>query len=107
MKGSSYCYWHVPDRAEERESSSRRGGKRSQAEGLSDWTDRELKTVQDVDKLIQDLLNATIRGDIHPRLVNAATGLINLLLKAKEAGSLEERIAALEEAVMKGCKCKH
>jgi hypothetical protein len=72
---------------------------RSQAEGLDDWVDRQLNNIQDVEKLIVDLLNATIRGDIHPRAVNAASGLIGLLLKARELGSLEERIAKLEEKV--------
>ena len=73
----------------------KRGGKSSQADGLPDWTDRELATVQDVENLIQDLLNATIRGDIHPKLINAASGLIGLFLKAKELGAFEDRLASL------------
>jgi hypothetical protein len=99
MKGSIYCYWHDPDRTADRAKASRKGGTRSQAEGLDDWVDRQLNNIQDVEKLIVDLLNATIRGDIHPRAVNAASGLIGLLLKARELGSLEERIAKLEEKV--------
>lgn len=78
----------------------KRGGKRSQSEGITDWKDRELKTVQDVEELIQDLLNATIRGDAHPRLINAANGLLGLLLRAKELGSLEDRLAKLEAEII-------
>lgn len=103
LKDSNFCYQHEPSKAAERTASRSRGGKKSQAEGIPNWTDRELTTVQEVETLVQDLLNATIRGDIHPRLINAANGLLTLLLKAKELGSLEDRLAKLEaEIIMKG-----
>jgi len=93
---------HDPRNRESITDARKRGGKRSQSEGITDWNDRELNTVQDVEKLIQDLLNATIRGDVHPRLINASNGLITLLLRAKELGTLEERLGKLEAELLRG-----
>ena len=100
QRDSKFCFMHDPLNKELMNESRKRGGKRSQSEGITDWKDRELKTVQDVEELIQDLLNATIRGDAHPRLINAANGLLGLLLRAKELGSLEDRLAKLEAEII-------
>lgn len=100
QRDSEFCWMHDPRNHERVTDARKRGGKRSQSEGITDWTDRELKTVQDVENLIQDLLNATIRGDIHPRLINATNGLLTLLLKAKELGSFEDRLAKLESEII-------
>jgi len=103
LKDSEFCYQHDPLKAEERNASRSRGGKKSQSDAIPGWQDIQIKGVEDLQEAVQRVFNGVARGDVHPRTANALAGLGGLLLKLLETTDLEERIAKLEaELIIRG-----
>ena len=55
-----------------------------------------LERVQDVAELLSDTIHQVRRGELEPRVANAVGYLAGTLLKALQAGELEERMEQLE-----------
>jgi hypothetical protein len=100
-QGEPYCLWHSPDREDEATEARRLGGLRRRREkAVSGAYDFEgLDSVQSIRRLVEiaaiDLLgleNSIVRSRT---LISAAVAAAKLL----ETGELEERIAALEQAI--------
>ncbi|MBU0514806.1 MAG: hypothetical protein KJ621_08540 [Proteobacteria bacterium] len=53
----------------------------------------------DVRRYLADLINRLEAGKIEPALAGRAGYLANILLRAIEAGELEDRVKALEDAL--------
>jgi len=104
LPGSDFCFFHDPDRADERRDAQSFGGSRNRMKTLSaDAPDVKIESCQDVVRLISETINQVRRGDLDPRVANAIGYLANVLIKAAEQGDLEKRIEDLEAALkMKG-----
>jgi hypothetical protein len=50
-------------------------------------------------ELLSRTVNQTLRGEIDPKVANAVGYLSSVILRAREQGTLEERLAKLEEAL--------
>jgi hypothetical protein len=98
---SRFCFFHDPRKAKQRAAARKAGGyKKNKAAALpSDTPDRPLESLADVVSLLGETINQVRRGEIDPRVSNAVGYLTNVLIKALEQGSLEERLAALEATV--------
>jgi hypothetical protein len=99
INGSTLCYHHHPDTAEERRSNGRRGGKR----GGRGRPVAELNSLRVENASLRDRM---LKGELEPRLVavaiqsiNVDARLIDTMLKAREQEELEERMEALEKAL--------
>jgi len=100
LSGSDFCFFHDPDRADERQAARSFGGSRNRMKTLSaDVPDVKVESCQDVVKLIGETINQVRKGQLDPRAGNAIGYLANVLIKAYEQGSLEKRIEDLEAAV--------
>lgn len=98
--GSDYCFFHDPDRAEERREAQALGGSRNRMKTLAtDAPDVTVGTCEDVVRLLAKTINQVRRGEIDPRVANAVGYLANVLIRALEQGEIEARLAALEAAL--------
>ncbi len=88
------CRWHHPDLEAERGAWRERGGQnRSNAARASKRLPRELKDVQ---LALCRALAALEAGDLEPQRATAMAALGRAIVTVTEAGTLEERLAALE-----------
>ena len=102
LPGSDFCFFHDPDRADERQAARSFGGSRNRMKTLDAAApDIKIESCQDVVRLISETINQVRKGDIDPRIANAIGYLSNVLIKAAEMGDLEDRIEDLEAAVKK------
>jgi hypothetical protein len=106
LPGGEFCYFHSPERAEQRAEARRAGGRersRKAAVLPADSPDLRLKTAQDVAKALARTVNEVRKGAVDAKVANAVGYLCGMILKAIEAGELAERVAALERgAAQKG-----
>ena len=94
--GQSVCIWHDPGRAQDRAAWRRQGGHgKSSAARASKRLPRELKDVQ---LALCRALAALEAGDLEPPRATAMAALGRAIVTVTEAGTLEERLAALEAA---------
>ncbi len=100
LPGSKYCFFHDPDREEERQAGRRAGGQTGRAAALpSDTEFVDLKTPADIVGLLGDTINRVRVGAVDPRVGNCIGYLAGVAMKAMEQGDIEARLAALEAAV--------
>jgi|SRR5215213_9302690 hypothetical protein len=99
IRGSSFCYSHSPDLAEERRRNAHKGGKRGgRGRPLS-----ELSSIRDENAEIRRML---LEGELLPGVASIAVQSLNLdiravdvSMKAKEQEELEQRLSELEVAL--------
>jgi len=72
---------------------------KSVIDGLASWEERPLETVQDVQELLSDALNAAMLGKISNGRANAISSLGNTLIKAIELNQLAEEMKDLQRIV--------
>jgi hypothetical protein len=100
LPGSDFCFFHDPNRADERREANAAGGRQGKMKTLSaDAPDVKVETCQDVVRLISETINQVRKGDLDPRVANAIGYLANVLIKAAEQGDLEKRVEDLEAVV--------
>ncbi|MCC6680719.1 MAG: hypothetical protein IT445_07435 [Phycisphaeraceae bacterium] len=99
MHGSAYCFFHDPAQTEKRQEARRTGGRErcrpaTVVEPIGD--DGPLDRVQDVAGLLAETIHQVRGGKLEPRIANAVGYLASTLLKALQAGELEQRLEQLE-----------
>jgi hypothetical protein len=100
LTGSTLCFFHDPAAAEERAAASKRGGEKSRTAVLPPETpDFPLNNAGDAAALLGRTINLLLRGQLDPKIANAAGYLLGIKIKATDMGKVEERIAALEAAL--------
>lgn len=102
LPGSTFCYFHDPAKAGERQRARKQGGRARSKKAAClgpGAPDEPLRTPADVSAFLARATNQVIRGELDPKIGNCAGYLVGLLLKSLEVGDLEERLAALEQAL--------
>lgn len=56
-------------------------------------------SAESVVKLLSRTVNQTLRGEIDPKVANAVGYLSGVILRAREQGEIEERLAKIEEVL--------
>lgn len=98
LRGGRYCFWHDPNKAVARKEAGRTGGQRGRARTLPGETaDFMVSDASSVVELLSRTVNQTLRGEIDPRVANAVGYLSGVILRAREQGEIEERVAKIEE----------
>lgn len=108
--GRAFCFFHDPDKtAQAREAQAKGGSKkltlkpqdvkpwRGQATG--DVTVMKSPTPADLVNLLADTIDEVKTGKVDPKVANATGYLVGIMVRVLEYDALEERLAALEEAV--------
>lgn len=102
MDGSSYCYVHHPDHAEERRQHGARGGKRG---GRGRPTSELARLASRFEELADKVLSGEVErgiGAVAGQLLNGARACVRDGLTAREQEELVARLEALEEASERG-----
>ena len=102
LSGSDFCYWHDPERAEERRANSARGGYARHGRKLGATGDAgpvTLDTVADVLPILADELTAVLSLEKSVSRARAVGYLAGVVIKAFEVSELQERVAAVEAAL--------
>ncbi len=101
LTGSRLCFFHDPAAADERAAASKRGGEKNRTAVLPpDTPDFPLNNGDDAAALLARAINLLLRGQLDPKIANAAGYLLGIKMRASNTGKLEQRIADLE-AVLK------
>jgi hypothetical protein len=99
IDGSSYCYVHHPDHAEERRRHGARGGKRG---GRGRPTSELSRLASRFEELADKVLSGEVErgvGAVAGQLLNGARSCVRDGLAAREQEELIERLEALEAAL--------
>lgn len=97
VDGSRFCFAHDPERAKERAEARKRGGRnRRTPKGSAPPATVALRSVPDVQRLLEGLALDTLRQENSDRRTRALVAVLGLALKALETGELEARLEALE-----------
>ena len=100
MPDSVFCFFHDPEREEERREAQSAGGRNGRLKTLpEDTPDVKVENCADVVGLISASINQVRRGEIDPRVANAVGYLANVLIRAVEQSEVESRLAQLEAIV--------
>ena len=100
LVGKAYCFWHDPDKSEDRREAGRTGGQKGRCRTLPpNAPDFSIECAQDVAGLLTRTINQTLRGEIDPKVANAVGYLSGVILRDREQGEIEERIARIEAAL--------
>jgi hypothetical protein len=98
IDGSSYCYVHHPDHAEERRRHGARGGKRG-------GRGRPQAELADIKRRLSDLADDVLAENVEKGVAAVASQILNVYLRAvsvelsvREQLELVERLEALEGA---------
>lgn len=97
LVGSDFCYFHDPEKAEERREAQAQGGRQGHLKALPpDTPDVRLDSCASAAGLLSETINQVRKGELDPRVANAVGYLANILLKAIEQSDVERRIEDLE-----------
>jgi hypothetical protein len=93
--GSRFCFAHDPDLAAKRAEAHSRGGRnRATSRRLDRLVPASLKPAL---ALMFATLEETHRGELDPRTASAMAAVAGAIVRLYQVGTLEERLAALEE----------
>ncbi len=100
IDGSSFCFFHHPEKERERRAAQRAGGQKNKMAVLpGSVPDAKLQNADDAVKLLAETINQVRRGEIDPKIANAVGYLGGLLMKGLRESETERRLAAIESAV--------
>ena len=101
---SGWCFCHDPQAAKARTAARSRGGLRragtlARAVLHDNGVPLELQSPDAVRVLLADTIRNTLTGRLDPRVAATVGQLSATVLRALEQGSMDDRLAALEEAL--------
>ena len=99
---SEYCYQHSPDVSEDDKKDARaRGGKNSAIKIDEPLPEREIRSSDDIVKLLEETINLVRGAKLQIKIANCVGFLSGHILRAVETGELEKRLQELERKVLK------
>src|ERR1035437_1676936 len=105
QEGKNWCYFHDPEKAEERRAAQARGGQGNHSPSLPiDMPEFTAETVSDMRPLYQDTINQVRRGEVSPNAATAICNLANGLMKTLEDRGLRQRLHDLERLLLESNK---
>ena len=97
LKGDVFCFWHSPNKEQERQKAVQDGGNSPKRSYVVD-DEVKLGSSQDVRELMEKTIKNMNQNKISVNMANATGYLANIALKAIEQGYLEKRLEVLEYA---------
>jgi len=97
QNGSQFCFFHDPEKAEERKAASAAGGKAGPIRTLppdTPWV--SVRNLDDIIQVAEATINRVLRGEISHKVAYSVAILAGLQLKAIELQIDAERVGALE-----------
>ena len=100
VKGSKLCFFHDPSNDDERKLAQATGGKGNKITVQVPLEPMELKSVQDVVKLLEDTVNRVRSGEVDVKIGNCIGVLSGHIIKALEVVSVSDRVEIIERAIL-------
>jgi hypothetical protein len=98
QEGKNWCFFHDPEKAEERRAAQARGGQGNRAPSLPiDLPEFTAETVSDLRPLYQATINQVRRGELSPNAATAICNLANGLMKTLEDRDLRLSLQKAEQ----------
>jgi hypothetical protein len=102
QEGQNFCFFHDPEKADERRAAQVRGGEGNRALSLPiDMPDFTAETVADLRPLFLATINQVRRRELSPNAATAISNLANGLVKTFEDRDSRQRLRELEQIVAK------
>ena len=102
LRGSDYCFHHDPTKAKERAAARAKGGRARHGRRIGN-TGRpeliEIRGMADVVTLLETTINDALSLENSLQRARTIATLANVVIKALEFATLEERVEALELAL--------
>lgn len=100
MQGADRCWFHSedPDIVLERKEGLSRGGK-ARIHAIDGWKPARIASIDDLRRVLVRLFNATVSGELSPKVANSAALIAGILLRSLDIGDLEKRLEAVELAL--------
>ncbi len=109
MSDSRFCFFHNPERKTQRSKAQKRGGQNKSRKSLPPSTPEAIiESAVDIVRLLAATINQTRRGEIDTKIASCIGYLSSTILRAREQGELDERLAKLEqqlESKLEGNRC--
>lgn len=99
MQDSDYCFTHNPETKIEKHLAVVKGGLNSKKTNLS-LEPLDVKSANDVTKLLEDTINGVRKGKIPPKIANTIGYLAGHALKAMEVSKYAEKVESVERILM-------
>lgn len=100
MTDSDFCFFHNPNKTEERIKASQGGGMKNKAITLPKESEPiNIFSSSHVLNLLNETIHQVRTGKLDPKVANCVGYLSGIALKAIEQDKLEDRIVALEMAI--------
>ena len=99
---SDFCYWHDPERADERRANSARGGHARHGRTIGTTGDADpvkLESVADVLPILASEITTLLTLEKSVSRARAVGYLAGVVIKTFEVSELQERVAAVEAAL--------
>jgi hypothetical protein len=103
LADSAYCFAHDPQRRQERTQARRAGGYARHGRKLGKIAPAEpvtLGTIRDVCRLLETEVNCVLRLEISLSRAQTIARLAGAFVSAFQVGEIEQRLAALEAALL-------
>ena len=87
MRNSEFCFFHDPSKAQERASARKAGGIARARRAVvlpPDTPNFELKSFEQVDRFLADMINRLLRGELDPKIAWTAAYLLSIQLKMRQ-----------------------
>ena len=101
LKDNDFCFAHAPEVGTKRAMARKRGGERHRTPhgGNPDTLPREVKTLNDANHILIYVLDEVIPMENSIARARVLLSLHDSYVKALQIGELEQRLAALEQAL--------
>ncbi|MCP4583669.1 MAG: hypothetical protein GY839_18825 [candidate division Zixibacteria bacterium] len=97
LRNGDHCYQHDPERTQERQKARSQGGKTTMTPKTLANAKYKLDTITEVKKMLGDITNASLRGDIDISRTQTAGYLASLIISCIKDHDLEKRMEQIEE----------
>ena len=98
IRGSRYCFFHDPTKANERKEAQQRGGRANRATVLpADAPDLPLNSLKDIAASICAVINLQLKGEVSPKEASSLGYNCSQLAKLLEASNMEQQLANFEK----------
>jgi hypothetical protein len=96
LPDSAYCFVHCPSAADRRREASKKGGRNRANKARAAALIPQAMSAEDLAGWLSHLFKEVMSGRIEPRVGTAAATIAKALMDVRQAGEVEERLAALE-----------
>ena len=101
IHGSKYCFAHDPANAKKRAEARKKGGLNRRVIKRTDHEYHAISSIKDINAILESAINEARSLESSQSQLRVLAYLCQIALKGQEAGSLEERINAMEKLIEK------